>query len=163
MSTAIELQSAASEAAGSLTREVRYQCTSNFAPILAHLGVSLAVSTYQAGKLVVLGTETGSLSLGFHNFQRAMGIALADDRMAVGTRDQIWLLRSAPQIAPHLEDTTAYDGCFLTRSCWFTGEIQSHEMAWIGSELWVVNTLFSCLCTLDEQHSFVPCWRPSFV
>ena len=24
----------------------------------------------------------------------------------------------------------------------------------------MVNTLFSCLCTLDDQHSFVPRWRP---
>ncbi|MBL8810608.1 MAG: TIGR03032 family protein [Planctomycetaceae bacterium] len=33
-----------------------------------------------------------------------------------------------------------------------------------GTEgLWVVNTLFSCLCTLDETHSFVPRWKPSFI
>jgi uncharacterized protein (TIGR03032 family) len=29
--------------------------------------------------------------------------------------------------------------------------------------LWVVNTRFSCLCTLDAAHSFVPRWRPRFV
>jgi uncharacterized protein (TIGR03032 family) len=29
--------------------------------------------------------------------------------------------------------------------------------------LWVVNTLFSCLCTLHENYSFVPRWRPPFV
>ena len=36
-------------------------------------------------------------------------------------------------------------------------------MAWIGSELWVVNTLFSCLSSLDDKHSFVPRWRPKFI
>src|SRR5262249_47221002 len=35
----------------------------------------------------------------------------------------------------------------------------SHEEA----ELWVVNTRFSCLCTLDRSASFTPRWRPSFV
>jgi uncharacterized protein (TIGR03032 family) len=30
-------------------------------------------------------------------------------------------------------------------------------------ELWVVNTRFSCLCTLDRSASFTPRWRPSFV
>src|SRR5439155_6225798 len=30
-------------------------------------------------------------------------------------------------------------------------------------ELWVVNTRFSYLCTLDRDHSFVPRWRPPFV
>ncbi len=36
-------------------------------------------------------------------------------------------------------------------------------MAWSGDELWVVNTRFSCLCTLDRAHSFVPRWKPPFV
>lgn len=26
-----------------------------------------------------------------------------------------------------------------------------------------MNTAFSCLCTLDERHSFVPRWRPPFI
>jgi uncharacterized protein (TIGR03032 family) len=36
-------------------------------------------------------------------------------------------------------------------------------MAWAGNELWVVNTLFSCLCTLHPDYSFVPRWQPPFV
>ena len=45
-----------------------------------------------------------------------------------------------------------------------TGNIQIHEMAWgAGNELWVVNTRFSCLCTLDGSASFAPRWRPPFV
>ena len=44
-----------------------------------------------------------------------------------------------------------------------TGDIDIHEMAWAGDELWLVNTRFACLCTLDGRHSFVPRWRPPFV
>ena len=44
-----------------------------------------------------------------------------------------------------------------------TGEIQAHEMGWAADELWVVNTLFSCLCTLDPDYSFVPRWQPDFI
>ena len=36
-------------------------------------------------------------------------------------------------------------------------------MAWAGDELWVVNTRFSCLCTLHPDYSFVPRWRPPFI
>src|SRR5665213_3255856 len=36
-------------------------------------------------------------------------------------------------------------------------------MAWANDELWFVNTRFSCLCTTDAEHSFVPRWRPPFV
>jgi uncharacterized protein (TIGR03032 family) len=32
-----------------------------------------------------------------------------------------------------------------------------------GDELWLINTRFSCLCTLHPDSSFVPRWRPPFV
>src|SRR5262245_66678727 len=77
-------------------REVRYEYSSNLAPLLSQLGASLVVSTYQAGKLVVVGVDPqGALALSFHNFERAMGVAVRPDRLAVGTLTQIWFLRSA--------------------------------------------------------------------
>jgi uncharacterized protein (TIGR03032 family) len=36
-------------------------------------------------------------------------------------------------------------------------------MAYAGRDLWIVNTRFSCLCTLDSEFSFVPRWRPPFI
>ena len=30
-------------------------------------------------------------------------------------------------------------------------------------QLWLINTRFCCLCTLDVDHSFNPRWRPPFV
>ena len=63
-----------------------------------------------------------------------------------------------------LEPPGRHDACFLPRSSHVTGNIQIHEMAWgAGGELWVVNTRFSCLCTLDRSASFTPRWRPPFV
>src|SRR5687768_12950162 len=32
-----------------------------------------------------------------------------------------------------------------------------------SDELWIVNTRFSCLCTLHPDYSFVPHWRPPFI
>jgi uncharacterized protein (TIGR03032 family) len=144
-------------------REVHYEHSRNFPAVLEHLGLSLLVSTYQAGKLFVVGARQGELVLTFHNFEKAMGIAVGRDRIAVGARTQIWSLRNAPDIARRLEPAEKYDGCFLTRTSHFTGDVHGHELAWAGSELWFVNTLFSCLCTLDENYSFVPRWRPPFI
>ncbi len=45
----------------------------------------------------------------------------------------------------------------------YTGDIRIHDIAYAGGELWIVATRFSCLATLDEDHSFVPRWRPPFV
>jgi uncharacterized protein (TIGR03032 family) len=49
----------------------------------------------------------------------------------------------------------------VPRSCHVTGDV--HELAWSGDELWMVNTRFSCLCTLHSDYSFVPRWRPPFI
>src|SRR4051794_9652786 len=84
---------------GEAYREVRYEHSHSFPAVLERLGISLLVSTYQAGKLFVLGARGGELGLSFHNFERAMGVAARPDRIAVGTRTQVWTLRSAPEIA----------------------------------------------------------------
>jgi uncharacterized protein (TIGR03032 family) len=156
-------QGGAATAPASGVREVRYEHSHNFGRLLTELGCSLLVSTYQAGKLVVVSAQAGQLDLALHNFERPMGLAVRPDRVAVGVRSQVWFLRNNPDLAPRLEPAGRYDGCFLTRSAHFTGDIQAHEMAWAGEELWVVNTAFSCLCTLHPDYSFVPHWRPPFI
>jgi len=144
-------------------REIRYEHSLNLGSILGRFDVSLLVSTYQAGKLGVIGLDGDKLTVAFHNFERAMGVAVGDAGIAVGATGQIWFLRSAPEIAGRVGPEGGNDACYLTRSSHVTGEIQVHEMAWVGKELWLVNTAFSCLCTLDRKHSFVPRWRPPFV
>ncbi len=146
-----------------LQREVKFRHSREFLPLLERLGASLLVSTYQAGKLVVLGARNAQLNISLHNFEQAMGVAIHPHRIAIGSRGQVWFLNSAPELAGRLEPTGQFDACFLTRKALVTGNIQSHEMAWVGEELWIVNTAFSCLCTLDEQHSFVPRWTPPFI
>jgi uncharacterized protein (TIGR03032 family) len=145
------------------TRSVRHEYSLNWVPLVKHLNASLLVTTYQAGKLVVVSNGSSGLDLRYHNFDRAMGLAIRPDRLAIGARSQVWFLRNAPEIARQLDPPGSHDACFLTRGTHYTGEIQGHEMAWSGDELWIVNTGFSCLCTLDDRHSFVPRWKPPFV
>jgi uncharacterized protein (TIGR03032 family) len=145
------------------TREVRHEYSPALPPLLSQLGVSLLVSTYQAGKVVSVGVAAGELTLSYHNFERAMGVAVKPNLVAVGARAQVWFLPNSPEFAPRVEPAGRHDACFLTRSSHFTGEVQAHELAWAGDELWLVNTAFSCLCTLDARHSFVPRWKPPFV
>ncbi|MGL5096966.1 MAG: TIGR03032 family protein [Planctomycetia bacterium] len=151
------------ETAGSTTREVKYEHSAGMAPLLAELGCTLLVSTYQAGKLVCAAPHDGGMALTFHSFDRPMGMAVRADKIAVGTREHIWTLANRPDLARRLDPPGTYDACFLTRSAVATGDVQCHEMEWAGDELWVVNTLFSCLCTVHEEYSFVPRWRPPFV
>jgi uncharacterized protein (TIGR03032 family) len=93
-----------------------------------------------------------------------MGLALDGARLAVGTAIQVWEYVDVPAATAKLEPLGRHDACFLPRASHITGNIQGHEMAWgEGGELWVVNTRFSCLCTLDRSASFAPQWRPPFV
>lgn len=143
--------------------DFHYAQTDSFAPLLCQLGTSLLVSTYQANKLLVVRAAQAGLSTLVRTFERPMGIAVDGRRLALGTHYQVWLLRNAPDIAPRIEPVGAHDACFLPRSCHVTGDIGVHELAWADDELWIVNTRFSCLCTLDADHSFVPRWRPPFI
>jgi uncharacterized protein (TIGR03032 family) len=138
--------------------------TTNFPALLRQLGASLLVTTYQAGKLVMVRDEGDHLNTHFRAFQAPMGMALEGNRLAVGTKIQVWEYVDVPAVTAKLDPPVRHDACFLPRSCHVTGNIQIHEMAWgVGGALWVVNTRFSCLCTLDRSASFTPQWRPPFV
>jgi uncharacterized protein (TIGR03032 family) len=140
-----------------------YTQSDSFVTLLHQLDASLWVTTYQAQQLLVLRPDGPGLSMLVRTFDKPMGLAVDSRRLALGTRDRVWLFRNAPDIARQLEPRGRHDACYLPRSCHVTGDIAGHELAWAGKELWVVNSRFSCLCTLDPDYSFVPRWRPSFV
>ena len=147
-------------------REVRFRHSPSFVDVLREARCSLLVSTYQAGKLLSIGLADGKLNFSFHNFDQAMGVAVSPQQVAVGAKGQIWFLQNNSQLAPSIEPAGQYDACYLARSAHVTGGIHCHEMAWggeRGDELWVVNTLFSCLSTLHNDFSFIPRWRPPFI
>lgn len=156
--------------------------TSNLPEILNQLGVSLMVTTYQAGRLVILRAENGVLNTHFRCFDKPMGLAISDNRLAVGAATSVWEFHNLPAVCPRLESQSdaeageregvknspgSHDACFLPRTTHWTGDVQIHEMAWVGTgheaELWFVNTRFSCLCKRSATYSFEPVWRPSFV
>jgi uncharacterized protein (TIGR03032 family) len=138
--------------------------TANFPALLAQLGASVLVTTYQAGKLVVLRADGGVLNTHYRTFARPMGLAADRNRLALGVASEIVEFYNMPAAARRLDDAARHDAAYLMRRRHVTGAIDIHEMAFDGAgRLWFVNTLFSCLCTLDDASSFVPRWRPPFV
>jgi uncharacterized protein (TIGR03032 family) len=144
-------------------REIRCSHSENLPELLTRLRLSVLISTYQTGHLVVVAARQGRLVLTFHQFERAMGVAVKPGTLAVCTRREVWFAREAPDIAAKLEPRGQHDACFLARTAHFTDDIQAHESAWVGGEFWVVNTRFSCLAALHPRYSFAPRWRPPFV
>lgn len=148
--------------------EIRFHHSDLFPQVLHAAECSILLSTYQAGQLVGVGVADEQLVFSFRRFDRAMGVAVLADRIAVAGKGQIWFLREYGDIAPRVAPAGRYDRCWLPRASTVTGEIQCHEIAWGAGDsgepdLWIVNTLFSCLAGLDLRYSFVPRWRPPFI
>jgi uncharacterized protein (TIGR03032 family) len=137
--------------------------TTSLPALLERLGVSLAVSTYQAGKLILVRADEGKANTHFRNFQQPMGLALRGPRLAIGSLTRIWEYVNQPAVAPKIEPLNKHDACYVARSAHVTGNIAIHEMAFVGDELWIVNTRFSCLATVSRDSSFTPRWRPKFI
>jgi uncharacterized protein (TIGR03032 family) len=138
--------------------------TTTLPQLLAHLGASVLVSTYQAGKLILVRADGPVANTHFRNFDTPMGVAHSGGRLIVGTRTQVQEFRNQPAVAAKLAPPGRHDACFLPKTTHHTGQIAGHEIAVAGDgEAWVVNTRFSCLCTLRPDCSFVPRWRPPFV
>ena len=78
------------------TREVRHEYSRTLPPLLSQLGVSLLVSTYQAGKVVAVGVQQSELTLSYHNFERAMGLAVTPDGLAVGAAPRSGSCKARP-------------------------------------------------------------------
>ncbi len=135
----------------------------SFLVLLEKARLSIAVSTYQAGQVVFLRADNGKLNTHFCSFNRPMGIASKGNRLVIGTNNEIFEFRDTPAVASRVEPRGRHDACFIPRSIHYTGNIDIHELDFAGDELWFVNTRFSCLCTLDLDHSFVPRWRPPWV
>ena len=137
--------------------------TDTFGQVLRQLGLSLVISTYQAGKVILVryDPETETVNTHFRAFAKPMGIAVDAARLAIGGTNTVWYYRNMPAVARKLEPAGKHDAAYLPRRVHVTGDIDIHEMAWAGDgELWLVNTRFGCLCTLDADHSFHPRWRP---
>lgn len=133
------------------------------ARMLKRLGSSLLVSTYQTNRVIALRHDDGALGVHLRSFDRPMGIAARDDGFALGVRSEVLDYRDFPAVAHKLEPAGRHDACFVPRNSHYTADIAVHDLAFAGDELWLVATSFSCLATLDAQHSFVPRWKPPFV
>ncbi len=159
---------------GNSLEPLRSVHTSNLPEIFQDFGISVMVTTYQAGRLVLLRAQDGVLNTHFRSFDKPMGLAVAGNRLAVGGAISIWEFHNLPAVCRKLDakgdgehPTSAHDACYLPRTTHWTGDIQIHEMAWVGAgsdaELWFVNTLFSCLCRRSDTYNFQPLWRPPFI
>ncbi len=139
-------------------------CSRHFPEWLAGAGASLAFTTYQAGKLFVLGLEAdGRLAVFERSFPRCMGIGVAPDARSFYLATHYELLRF-DDVARGQGRHGKHDAVYVPHLAYVTGDLDTHEVAVDGDGAPVfVNTLFSCLATTSEGYSFRPLWKPPFI
>jgi uncharacterized protein (TIGR03032 family) len=139
------------------------EATAGFAELLRRTNSSILVSTYQSRRLIILRELDGTINTHFLAFESPMGIAADGPDLALAAGRAIWRFRDRPAVLGRLDPPGRHDACYIARGAHVTGDIKSHDLAYGDEGLWVVATLFSCLATIDEEHSIVPRWRPRFV
>ena len=142
----------------------KFELTSSrqFPEWMAEQRVSLAFTTYQAGKLFLLGlNQQGRLSVFERTFNRCMGLAGNDQTLWMSTLFQVWRLENT--LAPG-ETAEGYDRLYVPRAAYTTGDLDIHDIG-IGSDgkPVFIATLFGCVATLSETHSIRPLWKPPFI
>jgi uncharacterized protein (TIGR03032 family) len=144
---------------------IRCDISESFPAWLAQAGGSIVLTTYQAGKVAMVGWDGRQVTLLMRDFERPMGLYLDGPRMLLATRYQVIELVNAPLLAyEFLEGQPGrYDALYLPRVAHFTGDLNVHDVVYGTDGIWLVNTRFSCLCGPSCQFSFVPRWRPAFV
>lgn len=133
-----------------------------FTSWLAEQNCSLSFTTYQAGKLFLIGLkQDAQLSVFERTFERCMGLYTHGNSLYMSTLYQLWRFENALKPGQLYQ---AYDRLYVPKLSHVTGDLDIHDIAIDKDDQIVfVNTLFSCLATCSEQNSFEPIWKPEFI
>ncbi|MGB5969552.1 MAG: TIGR03032 family protein [Spirulinaceae cyanobacterium] len=136
-----------------------------FTSWLTEQNLSLSFTTYQAGKIFFVGLQSnGKLSIFERSFDRCMGLYAAENSLYFSSLYQIWRLENA---LPPGQIQNDHDCLYVPQMSYVTGDLDIHDLAIKQEEeqlsLVFVNTLFSCLATVSDTHSFRPLWQPPFI
>jgi len=141
--------------------------TDGFTEWLAGTGSSLAFTTYQAGKVFLIGSNKseGRLSVFERSFPRCMGFGVSPEdgsrTLWLSSLYQLWRFENF--LLPG-QIKEGYDAVFVPVEGRTTGEVDVHDIHPRDNEPPVfVVTRFNCLATLDAQNSFKPIWTPPFI
>ena len=148
--------------------------------LLWELGCTLVFSTYQAGKVIFIrATSPEKIEQHALDFPRPMGLAVSDQRIAVATREEVVVLTNTSveesTESQHFDLGTgavgnsayqtgdAIESSYAPEKTYFSGEVDTHDLAWGKDGLWAINTLLSSMALADDDTSFESQWRPPFV
>src|SRR5690606_14592642 len=143
--------------------KVEKTCSRGLASWLAGKNVSLAISSYQSGRIYLVGTDReGRVSFFERVFERAMGIVGNAQRIYLGGLYQLWRFENV--LRPNEMIHGRFDKCYVPRNAQTIGDLDIHELGIRSNgKVVFVNTKYSCLAELSQTHSFKAIWKPDFI
>jgi len=136
--------------------------------LLLRLRCTLAISTYQAGKLIFLSPKDENALVQLpRTFEKVMGIAenSKKDKLALACKDEVIVFANSPNLAAFYPNAPKkYDALYMPRVTYHTGPLDIHDLSFGRNDaLYAVNTLFSCIIRIDDNFNFTPVWMPPFI
>jgi uncharacterized protein (TIGR03032 family) len=145
----------------------RIKCTPGIPALLFQLKATIAISTYQAGKVIFLSAPTPQRLIQLpRSFPKPMGIGLCNNNqtLALALRDSVVIFQNSAELAWHYPaKPQTYDALYLPRMAYLTNPLDIHDLDWVGEDLMAVNTLFSCIIKLSASYNFEVVWKPPFI
>lgn len=133
----------------------------DFVAWLAASGGTLAVTTYNSGKLAMYSAPAGQLESRLWRLARPMGLAFDGGLLAVATRDEIfeWAAEAPSTRSLELPSELRLE----LQAVHATGRLDVHEIAYDARGLCFANTRFNCLARPSERANFRRTWTPAFL
>ncbi|MEL7038495.1 MAG: TIGR03032 family protein [Cyanobacteria bacterium J06592_8] len=134
----------------------------HFTDWLQEQQISIAFTTYQTSRLLLIGVnQSGGIS-GFERlFDRAMGLYATPGRLYMSSKYQLWQLDNVLKPGQFYK---GYDQLYIPRIGYTTGDIDIHDIVIDQSNRIIfVSTLLNCLATVSSRNSCTPLWKPPFI
>lgn len=141
----------------------KFSISGGFVALLNTLDVSVAVTSYQSGRLYLLGRNpTGGLMVNEQFFHKAMGLHYAGEVLYMATLANIYRMPNILRKDQVMDKL--FSDCFVPRTAHLTGVLDAHDVGVTKQgEVLFVNTRYNCIAQVSDTHSFKPIWKPSFI
>ena len=143
--------------------KVEKSCSRGLAGWLGQHRLSLAITSYQSGRIYLVGSDKqGRVSFFERIFERAMGVVGNAQRIYLGGLYQLWRFENV--LRPNEVIHGQFDKCYVPRNAQTIGDLDIHELGIRkNGKVVFVNTKYSCLAELSQTHSFKAIWKPKFI
>ena len=143
--------------------KVEKSCSRGLAGWLGQHRLSLAITSYQTGRIYLVGSDQqGRVSFFERIFERAMGVVGNAQRIYLGGLYQLWRFENVLRSNEIIHGQ--FDKCYVPRNAQTIGDLDIHELGIRkDGRVVFVNTKYSCLAELSPTHSFKAIWKPKFI